>query len=74
MPITQLGRLIAGVTMIFGLGLFALPVGIISASFLSEIRRRDFVVTWNMISQIPLFAGFEVVALNELMVMLRSYS
>lgn len=72
-PITQIGRLIAGVTMIFGLGLFALPVGIISASFLSEIRRRDFVVTWNMISQIPLFAGFEVAALNELMVMLRSY-
>jgi voltage-gated potassium channel len=72
-PITQLGRLIAGVTMILGLGLFALPVGIISASFLSEIRRRDFVVTWNMISQIPLFAGLEVAALNELMVMLRSY-
>jgi voltage-gated potassium channel len=59
--------------MIFGLGLFALPVGIISASFLSEIRRRDFVVTWNMISQIPLFSGFEVTALNELMAMLRSY-
>ncbi|HEY5239709.1 MAG TPA: cyclic nucleotide-gated ion channel [Rhizomicrobium sp.] len=72
-PITELGRLIAGITMIFGLGLFALPVGIISASFLSEIRRRDFVVTWNMISQIPLFQGFEVAALNELITMLRSY-
>jgi voltage-gated potassium channel len=72
-PITELGRLVAGVTMIFGLGLFALPVGIISASFLSEIRRRDFVVTWNMISQIPLFSSFEVGALNELMTMLRSY-
>jgi voltage-gated potassium channel len=72
-PITELGRLIAGITMIMGLGLFALPVGIISASFLSEIRRRDFVVTWSMISQIPLFAGFEMTALNELMTMLRSY-
>jgi voltage-gated potassium channel len=72
-PITEIGRLIAGVTMILGLGLFALPVGIISASFLSEIRRRDFVVTWSMVSRIPIFSGFDVHILNELIVMLRSH-
>lgn len=72
-PITELGRVVAGITMILGLGLFALPVGIISASFLSEIRRRDFVVTWSMISKIPLFSGFDVTIMNELILMLHAH-
>lgn len=72
-PITELGRVVAGMTMILGLGLFALPVGIISASFLSEIRRRDFVVTWSMIAKIPMFSGFDVNVMNELIVMLHAH-
>lgn len=71
-PITEIGKLLAGVTAIFGLGLFALPVGIIATGFMGEIHRRDFVVTWSMLSRIPLFTGFDVGIMSELMVMLRS--
>ena len=39
-PVTPLGKLIAGTTMILGLGLFALPVGIVATGFVNEIRRR----------------------------------
>src|SRR5438045_1936636 len=51
-PITPLGRLVAGVTIFGGLIMIALPVGIIATAFAEEIHRRDFVVTWGMVAQI----------------------
>ena len=54
-PITALGKVIAGVIAIMGLGMLALPVGIIATSFAEVIHRRDFVVTWGMVSRVPLF-------------------
>ncbi len=71
-PVTALGRIWAGITAIFGLGIFALPVGIIASAFMTEIHRRDFVVTASMLSRIPLFAGLDIEALSEVMVALRS--
>jgi voltage-gated potassium channel len=71
-PVTILGKLLAGVTAILGLGLFALPVGIIASGFMGEIHRRDFVVTSGMLSRIPLFNGFDLEIISELMIMLRS--
>jgi len=71
-PITALGRVIAGITMIVGLGLFALPVGIVATGFVNTIHRRDFIVTFGMLSRVPLFKGFEAVVLTELMERLRA--
>jgi voltage-gated potassium channel len=71
-PITVLGKLLAGVTAILGLGLFALPVGIIASGFMGELHRRDFVVTSGMLARIPVFAGFDLEVTSELMLMLRS--
>jgi voltage-gated potassium channel len=72
-PITVAGRILAGVTAIMGLGLFALPVGIIASAFVTEIHRRDFVVTSSMLSKIPLFSGLDIEVMSELMVALRSH-
>ena len=71
-PVTALGRLVAGVTMMLGLALFALPVGIVATNFVTEIHRRDFVVTWSMISHLPLFEGFSAAAVSDVMNVLRS--
>jgi voltage-gated potassium channel len=71
-PVTPLGKFIAGITMIFGLGFFALPVGIIATGFVNEIHRRDFVVTWSMLARVPLFEGFDVHTIGELMNLLRA--
>jgi voltage-gated potassium channel len=71
-PVTPIGRLVAGITMIFGLALFALPVGIVATNFVTEIHRRDFVVTWSMISHLPLFEGFSAAAVSDVMNVLRS--
>jgi len=71
-PTTGIGRLIASVTMIVGLGLFALPVGIVATGFVNSIHRRDFVVTFGMLSRVPLFRGIDAQVIGELMVMLRA--
>jgi voltage-gated potassium channel len=71
-PTTWIGRFIAGVTMIVGLGLFALPVGIVATGFVNSIHRRDFVVTFGMLSRVPLFRGIDAQIIGEMMVMLRA--
>lgn len=55
-PVTLAGKMVAGLTMIFGIMFFALPVGIIATSFQEQIRRRDFVVSFAMVARVPLFA------------------
>ncbi|HEY1710217.1 MAG TPA: cyclic nucleotide-gated ion channel [Rhizomicrobium sp.] len=71
-PITPLGKIVAGITMIIGLGLFALPVGIVATNFVTEIHRRDFVVTWSMLARVPLFKDLDVDIIVTLMGYLRS--
>ena len=71
-PITALGRVWAGITAILGLGIFALPIGIIASAFMTEIHRRDFIVTSSMLARIPFFAGLDIETLSEVMVALRS--
>jgi voltage-gated potassium channel len=71
-PITAWGKLVAGVAMILGVGLIALPVGIVATGFVQDIHRRDFVVTWSMLSSVPLFEDFDHTTLGEIMNSLRS--
>jgi voltage-gated potassium channel len=66
-PITPLGKLIAGVTMVTGLLLFALPIGIIANGFVSGLNRRQFAITWSMLKRQPLFAGFDVEAIGDIL-------
>ena len=73
-PVTGLGRIIAGMTMIMGVGLLALPVGIVATGFVNTIHRRDFVVTFAMLSRVPLFHGFSASVLSEIMNLLRAQS
>lgn len=66
-PVTPAGKLIAGVTAVLGIVMLALPVGIIATAFAREIQRRDFVVTWSMVSSVPLFAGLDAASVAEVM-------
>jgi voltage-gated potassium channel len=64
-PVTALGKLVAGITMVLGLTLFALPVGILATGFVNDLHRREFTITWSMLKRQPLFAGFEVDAIAD---------
>jgi len=39
-PITPLGHLLGGIIALFGIGMFALPAGILASGFSQEIARR----------------------------------
>jgi len=56
-PVTLAGRLLAGATMVCGIGVFALWAGIVASSFGEELRRRDFLRTWALVARVPLFRG-----------------
>ncbi len=71
-PVTYVGRIIGGMTMITGIGLFALPVGIVATGFVEIIHRKDFVVTFGMLARVPLFQEFDAKTLGEIMEMLRA--
>jgi voltage-gated potassium channel len=71
-PITLVGKLIAGVTIFLGLIMVALPVGIIASGFAEEIHRRDFVVTWGMVARVPLFSELDAAEIGDIMRLLRA--
>ena len=70
-PETFLGRLIAGMVMICGLGVFGLWTGILATGFSAEHRRRDFIRTWDLVTRVPFFRNLYPAAIVELTRMLR---
>jgi voltage-gated potassium channel len=71
-PVTALGRLLAGVTIFAGLLMMALPVGIVATAFANEVHRRDFIITWGLVARIPLFSNLTATEIAEVMAMLRA--
>jgi voltage-gated potassium channel len=58
-PVTPLGKVFGGFTMLLGIAMFAVPAGILATGFATEIRKRDFVVTWHTVAKVPLFANLD---------------
>lgn len=71
-PLTAAGKLLAGFTMLAGLCMFALPVGIIATAFAREIHNRDFVVTWGMVARVPIFQQLKASEIAEVARLLRA--
>jgi voltage-gated potassium channel len=71
-PITGFGKLWAGLTMVVGLCILALPVAIIAAAFAQEATRRDFVVTWSLMSRIPLLRDMDSQDVTAVMPLLHA--
>jgi len=70
-PVTHLGRLVAGVVMISGLAVFGLWTGILANGFAAETRRRDFTRTWQFVARVPFFKPLDPGAIIEIARMLR---
>src|SRR6202165_1929225 len=71
-PITPLGRLIAAVVMICGLGVFGLWTVILATGFAAETRRDNFLKTWESVSKVPFFASLGPSAIADVTHMLRT--
>ncbi|MDQ0509338.1 cyclic nucleotide-gated ion channel [Ancylobacter amanitiformis] len=73
-PKTVAGRMIAGLTMITGIIMIALPVGIIATAFADVIKRRDFIITWGMVARVPLFADLDAKGIGEIHKILSAHT
>jgi voltage-gated potassium channel len=71
-PITPLGRLVAAMVMISGLGVFGLWTGILATGFAAETRRDNFLKTWESVSRVPFFATLGPSAIADVTHMLRT--
>lgn len=71
-PITFAGKLVAAATVVMGLIMMALPVGIVATAFANEVHRRDFVVTWGMVARVPLFSELSAIEIADIMELLRA--
>ena len=71
-PVTVAGKIVGGVVMVFGLGMFAIPIGIIATAFAREIHQREFVVTWAMVARVPLFRGLSASEIADVMRLLHA--
>jgi voltage-gated potassium channel len=71
-PITPLGRLVAALVMICGLGVFGLWAGILATGFAAETRRDNFLKTWESVSKVPFFAALGPSAIADVTHMLRT--
>jgi len=58
-PVTILGKFLAGCTAVLGIGMFALPASILASGFAEEMKRRDFLQTWRMVARVPFFAELD---------------
>ncbi|MFL6839242.1 MAG: cyclic nucleotide-gated ion channel [Bradyrhizobium sp.] len=71
-PITPLGRIVAALVMICGLGVFGLWTGILATGFAAETRRDNFLRTWESVSKVPFFAALGPAAIADVTHMLRT--
>jgi voltage-gated potassium channel len=70
-PVTPVGKLFGGFVMILGIAMFAVPAGILATGFAVELRKRDFVVTWQTVAKVPLFAGLDAARIAEIARLLK---
>jgi len=72
-PVTQLGRVVAGFVMICGVGVFGLLTGILATGFVDESRRHNFMQTWQLVTSVPFFATLDAESIIELSRLLRPW-
>jgi voltage-gated potassium channel len=75
-PITPWGKIVGGIVMLLGVGMFALPIAIIAAGFSVESARHQFVATWSMVARLPLFSSMREAEIAEITKLLytRTYA
>ena len=60
--------------MVFGIAMFAVPAGILASGFAEELRKRDFVVNWQSVARVPLFARLDANAIAAVAQLLKPRS
>ncbi|MFZ2004588.1 MAG: cyclic nucleotide-gated ion channel [Stellaceae bacterium] len=70
-PHTIAGRMLAGVVMVCGIMVFALLAGILATGYAEEMRRSEFLRTWEMVAKVPFFHNLGATLIAEVARLLR---
>ncbi|MBV9588955.1 MAG: cyclic nucleotide-binding domain-containing protein, partial [Hyphomicrobiales bacterium] len=70
-PVTLLGRMVAGAVMIGGLGTISLLAGILATGFAAELKRTEFLRSWDMISKVSFFENAGAATIADVAALLR---
>ncbi|GAB5388609.1 MAG: cyclic nucleotide-gated ion channel [Alphaproteobacteria bacterium] len=65
-PITVPGRIFGGLCAVIGIGMFTLPAAILAEGFTRELRRRDFIVSFSMVANVPMFRELKPALLADI--------
>ncbi len=70
-PHTIAGRALSGIVMVGGILIFALWTGIIVNGYAEELRRREFLRTWELVARVPFFHNIGASLIAEVARLLR---
>jgi voltage-gated potassium channel len=70
-PQTAAGRILGGVVMMSGILVFALWAGILATGYAEEMRRREFLRTWELVAKVPFFHNIGASLIAEVARLLR---
>lgn len=70
-PQTVGGRVLAGMVMVCGIMVFALLAGILATGYADEMRRREFLRTWELVAKVPFFHNLGATLIAEVARLLR---
>jgi voltage-gated potassium channel len=65
-PLTILGKIIGALASVVGLGMFALPAGILANGFAQELARIKYVTSWNLVAKVPIFKDLDSGTISEI--------
>jgi voltage-gated potassium channel len=65
-PVTPWGKVTAGGVLLVGIALFAVPAGILANGFATELKKREFIVTWRLIAKLPIFADLDAAVIASI--------
>ena len=65
-PATGIGKVFGATIMVLGIGMAALPAGILATGFATEMQKRTFVVHWKLVAGVPLFTSLDALRISEI--------
>jgi voltage-gated potassium channel len=75
-PLTILGKVFGSLASLVGMGMFALPAGILVNGFAQELARIRYVTSWNLVAKVPIFTNLDKGTISEIarMLFIRRFS
>jgi len=70
-PQTTMGKVLGIIIMMLGIGTFALPAGILASAFSEESKRKNFLVSWDLVAKVPFFSHLNAQDIAEIASLLR---